>query len=80
MKDILRSEKCILRRFQKQKRRGDEEALHFFAQVDVKLVSRVLSMSRISREQLIWCDNKLSRISFVGTKIYVQPAFFLFPC
>ncbi|XP_047946778.1 uncharacterized protein LOC125193091 [Salvia hispanica] len=80
VKDILRSEKCILRRFQKQKRRGDEEALHFFAQVDVKLVSRVLSMSRISREQLIWCDNKLSRISFVGTKIYVQPAFFLFPC
>ncbi|XP_042061013.1 uncharacterized protein LOC121805277 isoform X2 [Salvia splendens] len=80
VKDILRSEKCILRRFQKQKRRGDEEALHFFAQVDVKLVSRVLRMSRISREQLIWCDDKLSRISFVGTKIYVQPAFLLFPC
>ncbi|KAG6420934.1 hypothetical protein SASPL_117480 [Salvia splendens] len=80
VKDMLRSEKCILRRFQKQKRRGDEEALHFFAQVDVKLVSRVLSMSRISREQLIWCENKLSRISFVGTKIYVQPAFLLFPC
>ncbi|KAL1563124.1 hypothetical protein AAHA92_05623 [Salvia divinorum] len=80
VKDILRSEKCILRRFQKQKRRGDEEALHFFAQVDIKLVSRVLSMSRISRDQLIWCDNKLSRISFVGTKIHVQPGFLLFPC
>ncbi|XP_057768695.1 uncharacterized protein LOC130988758 [Salvia miltiorrhiza] len=81
LKDILRSEKCILRKF--RKRREDEycnEGLHFFAQVDVKLVSRVLNMSRISRDQLIWCENKLSRISFVNRKIYVEPAFLLFPC
>lgn len=81
MKDILRSESCILRKWRKRREEDDsDQALQFFAQVDVKLVSRVFNMSRITRDQLIWCQNKLSRIRFVNRKIYVEPAFLLFPC
>ncbi|XP_073142432.1 uncharacterized protein [Henckelia pumila] len=84
IKDILRSENCILRRFRRRSRDDDEwdEVLYFFSQVDMKLVCRVLSMSRVTRDQLVWCHSKLSRISFVNRrKIHVQPAaFLLFPC
>ncbi|EYU34658.1 hypothetical protein MIMGU_mgv1a019730mg [Erythranthe guttata] len=80
LKDILRSENCILRKFRKSNEDDSDQALHFFAQVDMKLVSRVLNMSKITMDQLIWCRNKLSRISFVNRKINVESAFLLFPC
>lgn len=81
MKDILRSESSILRKWRKRREEDDsDQALQFFAQVDVKLVSRVFNMSRITRDQLIWCQNKLSRIRIANRKIYVEPAFLLFPC
>ncbi|KAL8038610.1 hypothetical protein ABFX02_11G119400 [Erythranthe guttata] len=80
LKDILRSENCILRKFRKSNEDDSDQALHFFAQVDMKLVSRVLNMSKITKDQLIWCRNKLSRISFVNRKINVESAFLLFPC
>lgn len=88
LKDIMRSEKCILRRFQqttkeKANDRVSDQALFFFAQVDMKLVSRVLNMSKITRDQLLWCQNKLSRISFLNRRIHVNPAaatFLQFPC
>ncbi|XP_019157125.1 PREDICTED: uncharacterized protein LOC109153702 isoform X2 [Ipomoea nil] len=80
LKNILRSEQCILRRL---RRFGDEDpdhVLYFFSQVDMKLVSRVLNMSRLTTDQLVWCHDKLSRISFVQRKIRVEPSFLLFPC
>ncbi|XP_073272396.1 uncharacterized protein [Primulina huaijiensis] len=83
IKDILRSENCILRRFHRSTDEDEcDEVLYFFSQVDMKLVCRVLSMSRVTRDQLVWCHNKLSRISFVNRrKMHVQPAaFLLFPC
>ncbi|XP_073040977.1 uncharacterized protein [Primulina eburnea] len=83
IKDIIRSENCILRRFHRSTDEDEwDEVLYFFSQVDMKLVCRVLSMSRVTRDQLVWCHNKLSRISFVNRrKMHVQPAaFLLFPC
>ncbi|XP_073309665.1 uncharacterized protein [Primulina huaijiensis] len=83
IKDVLRSENCILRRFRRGKDEDEwDQVLYFFSQVDMKLVCRVLSMSRVTRDHLVWCHNKLSRISFVNRrKIHVQPAaFLLFPC
>ncbi|KAL0431713.1 UNVERIFIED_CONTAM: hypothetical protein Sradi_0797300 [Sesamum radiatum] len=80
LKDVVRSESCILRKFQRSREDDWDQLLYFFAQVDVKLVCRVLNMSKITRDQLVWCSNKLSRISFVNRKIYVEPAFSLFPC
>ncbi|XP_073064131.1 uncharacterized protein [Primulina eburnea] len=83
IKDVLRSENCILRRFRRGRDEDEwDQVLYFFSQVDMKLVCRVLSMSRVTRDHLVWCDNKLSRISFVNRRrIHVQAAaFLLFPC
>ncbi|CAA0826871.1 Protein of unknown function (DUF1666 [Striga hermonthica] len=82
IKDILRSENCILRKFRqcREDDSSEDQVLYFFSQVDMKLVCRVLNMSKITREQLIWCRNKLNRISFVNRRIHVEPAFLLFPC
>ncbi|XP_057486823.1 uncharacterized protein LOC130772932 [Actinidia eriantha] len=80
LKELLRSENCILRRFQKREEDGSVQVLYFFSQVDMKLVARVLNMSRVTTEQLIWCQNKLTKIGFVNKKIRVDPSFLLFPC
>ncbi|XP_031254047.1 uncharacterized protein LOC116112020 [Pistacia vera] len=79
LKDILRSGNCILRKFQKQQDSSDQ-VLYFFSQVDMKLVARVLNMSKITTDQLLWCRNKLSKINFISRKIQVEPSFLLFPC
>ncbi|KAJ9173296.1 hypothetical protein P3X46_016447 [Hevea brasiliensis] len=80
LKDILRSGNCILRKFQKHQEDSSEQVLYFFSQVDMKLVSRVLNMSKITTDQLIWCGNKLDKINFVSRRIHVEPSFLLFPC
>ncbi|KAJ9147628.1 hypothetical protein P3X46_029765 [Hevea brasiliensis] len=81
LKDTLRSGNCILRKFQKhQEDSSSEQVLYFFSQVDMKLVCRVLNMSKITTDQLIWCRNKLDKINFVNRKIHVEPSFLLFPC
>lgn len=81
LKDILRSGNCILRKFQKHQEENSDQVLYFFSQVDMKLVARVLNMSSIiTTDQLLWCHNKLNKISFVNGKIHVEPSFSLFPC
>lgn len=81
LKDLLRSGNCILRKLQKcREDDSSDQVLYFFSQVDMRLVSRVLHLSRITTDQLIWCRNKLSKISFVNRKIRVEPTFLLFPC
>ncbi|XP_073262019.1 uncharacterized protein [Populus alba] len=80
LKDVLRSGNCILRKFQKHREDDSNQVLYFFSQVDMKLVARVLSMSRVTTDQLLWCHNKLSKINFVSRKIHVEPSFLLFPC
>ncbi|KAJ8750353.1 hypothetical protein K2173_014268 [Erythroxylum novogranatense] len=80
LKEMLRSGNCILRKLRKQQEDSSDHVLYFFSQVDMKLVSRVLNMSKVTMEQLIWCHNKLSKINFVSRKIHVEPSFLLFPC
>ncbi|XP_015583798.1 golgin subfamily A member 6-like protein 22 isoform X2 [Ricinus communis] len=81
LKEKLRSGNCILKKFQKnQEESSSDQVLYFFSQVDMKLVSRVLNMSKITTDQLIWCSNKLDKINFVSRKIHVEPSFLLFPC
>lgn len=79
LKDIFRSGNCILKRLQKHQEDGIDHH-YFFSQVDMKLVSRVLNMSRIATDQLVWCHSKLSQVSFVNRKMHVEPSFLLFPC
>lgn len=80
LKDIARTRNCIVKRFQKSRNQGDHMLLLLFAQVEVRLIARVLNMVKITRDQVLWCNEKLDRISFVGRKIYVEPSFLLFPC
>ncbi|KAK9107632.1 hypothetical protein Syun_023643 [Stephania yunnanensis] len=79
LKDILRSGNCIVKKFQKSHEERSDQ-LVFFSQVDLKLVWRVLNMSRLTAEQLVWCHKKLSKINFVHRKIHVEPSFLPFPC
>lgn len=85
LKDQLRSSHCILKKFRKcqeddSSSSSSNQVLFFFSQVDLKLVSRVLSMSKLNTEQLAWCCSKLSSISFINRKVHVEPSFCLFPC
>ncbi|KAJ1419612.1 hypothetical protein SESBI_14942 [Sesbania bispinosa] len=79
LRDLLRSGSCILKKFQKHHEDGTDQALCFFSQVDMKLVWRVLNMSRITRDQLTWCSSKLNKINFVNRRIHVEPSFLPFP-
>ncbi|KAK4779691.1 hypothetical protein SAY87_015797 [Trapa incisa] len=80
LKGILRSGNCIVKRLQKHRDRGDEMLMLVSAQVELRLISRVLNMAKVTREQFIWCREKLERISFISRKIYAEPSFLLFPC
>ncbi|KAF8109380.1 hypothetical protein N665_0097s0034 [Sinapis alba] len=82
LKDVLKSERCIIRRFKKHKEEDstEEQVLHFFSQVDMKLVTRVLNMSKLTKDHLVWCHNKLTKISFVNRRLQLDPSFCLFPC
>ncbi|ESW29621.1 hypothetical protein PHAVU_002G085500 [Phaseolus vulgaris] len=80
LKDIVRTGNCIVKKFQKH---HEDELDHeqLVAQVGLRLISRVLNMSRLKKEQLIWCNEKLHRIKFLSRKIVqVEPSFMLFPC
>ncbi|MQM04596.1 hypothetical protein Taro_037399 [Colocasia esculenta] len=80
LKDVLRSGNCIVKKFKKPKQGRPSQDDLFFSQVDLKLVSRVLRMTRITTDQLVWCHKKLSKISFVNRKLLREPSFLLFPC
>ncbi|RDX65240.1 hypothetical protein CR513_56116, partial [Mucuna pruriens] len=68
LKDIVRTGNCIVKKFQKHHEdQLDHEQL--VAQVGLRLISRVVNMSKLRKEQLIWCDEKLHRIKFLSRKI-----------
>ena len=80
LRELLRSGNCILKKFQKHYHEdGADQVLYFFSQVDMRLVWRVLNMSRITTDQLAWCRSKLNKINFVNRRIHVEPSFLLFP-
>ncbi|XP_054825373.1 uncharacterized protein LOC129322928 [Prosopis cineraria] len=83
LKDLVRSGNCIVRKFQKHQQQEDQlNHEQLLAQVELKLVSRVLNMSKLRKEHIIWCNEKLRRIKFVmkKKKVVVEPSFLLFPC
>ncbi|XP_077213834.1 uncharacterized protein LOC143848720 [Tasmannia lanceolata] len=78
LKDLERSGNCLVKRFQKHQCRSDPAL--FFSKVDMKLVSRVMRMSRLTTDQLVWCQSKLNIITLTDRKLYREPSFLLFPC
>ncbi|KAE9621291.1 hypothetical protein Lal_00023637 [Lupinus albus] len=79
LRDILRSGSCILKKFKKCHEDEMDQVLCFFSQVDIKLVWRVLEMSRITTDQLTWCHSKLNKINFVNERIHVEQSLLFFP-
>ncbi|KAK7365075.1 hypothetical protein VNO80_13863 [Phaseolus coccineus] len=79
LNEFLKSRSSILKMFQKHEEDSRDEFLYFFPQVEIKLVWRVLNLSKITKDQLVWCDNKLNNISIVNRRIHIEPSFSLFP-
>ncbi|RZR85285.1 hypothetical protein BHM03_00012231 [Ensete ventricosum] len=79
LREMLGTGNCIIKKFKKPKEDRSNQDL-FFSQVDLKLVGRVLRMSKVKTEQLVWCHRKLSNIKFVERRIHREPSFSLFPC
>ncbi|XP_050225807.1 uncharacterized protein LOC126675244 [Mercurialis annua] len=48
--------------------------------IDVKMLSRVLRMSRIGKDQLIWCEEKMKKLDLRDGKLQRDPCPILFPC
>ncbi|XP_050372911.1 uncharacterized protein LOC126790633 [Argentina anserina] len=81
LKDIQRTGNCVVKKFQKQHQDQDRlEHSLFIAQVELRLVLRVLNMSKLTSDQLVWCHEKLDNINFVHRKVLMEPSFLLFPC
>ena len=77
---MLRTGNCIVKKFQKQQETVLDQHM-FVSQVELRLVSRVLSLPRLTRDQLLWCQSKLNNIKFIDRKIQVEDSLFLlFPC
>ncbi|GER44614.1 hypothetical protein STAS_21514 [Striga asiatica] len=79
IRDHIRSQKCIVKKYKKPEKCHSDMDLST-SQVELRLVSRVLFLSRLTTDQVLWCQNKLNCISFTGRKVYVEPCFLLFPC
>ncbi|XP_052165924.1 uncharacterized protein LOC127782697 [Oryza glaberrima] len=57
-----------------------EEVQLLFALIDIKVVSRVLRMAKLSKEQLLWCEEKMSKLDLSDNKLRRDGSPILFPC
>lgn len=58
-----------------------EEVELVFALIDIKVVARVLRMAQLSKEQLLWCEEKMSKIDLSSEgKLRRDVSPILFPC
>ncbi|KAF8389456.1 hypothetical protein HHK36_026151 [Tetracentron sinense] len=57
-----------------------EEVDLLFGVIDIKVISRVLRMVRINKEQLLWCDEKMNKVNLSEGKLHRDPSPVLFPC
>ncbi|KAF3658463.1 putative transcription factor HB29-like [Capsicum annuum] len=80
LKDVQRSGNCIVKKFQKQQEHRLSHHSLFASLVELKLVSRVISLPRLRRDYLVWCQRKLSNINVAGRKVSMEQSFSLFPC
>lgn len=61
---------------------SSEEVELVFALIDIKVVARVLRMPQLSKEQLLWCEEKMSKIDLSrdSSKLRRDVSPILFPC
>lgn len=74
------SNRCCVEKLGKQEEAGLSYSLILLiAQVDLKLISRVLRMTRLTVNQLLWCNQKLDQLTFINRKVLLEPSLLLFP-
>ncbi|KAK6148656.1 hypothetical protein DH2020_019568 [Rehmannia glutinosa] len=76
LKELRRSGKCRLR---KRKLIYEEEIEILMAEIDLKVVSRVLRMSDLNGEQLHWCENKMGKVRVSDAKLQRDSSPLFFP-
>ncbi|KAJ1685689.1 hypothetical protein LUZ63_017079 [Rhynchospora breviuscula] len=60
---------------------SSEELDLLFSLIDIKVVARVLRMAHLSKEQLLWCEEKMSKIDLSSDgKLKRDASPILFPC
>ncbi|KAK9923967.1 hypothetical protein M0R45_032360 [Rubus argutus] len=59
---------------------SQEDVQLLFSLIDAKVLSRVLRMARISKEQLFWCEEKMKKLELVDGNLWRDPSPILFPC
>lgn len=79
IREEMRSQNCIVKKLRKNEECGVKKEV-LICEVDLRLVRRVVCVSRLTRDHLDWCVKKLNNINFVGRKVHVEPSFLLFPC
>ncbi|XVF23320.1 hypothetical protein REPUB_Repub13aG0027500 [Reevesia pubescens] len=57
-----------------------EDVPLLFGLIDIKIISKVLRMARISKEQLFWCEEKIKKLDLCDGKLQRDPSPILFPC
>ncbi|XP_062191106.1 uncharacterized protein LOC133894928 [Phragmites australis] len=57
-----------------------EEVQLLFTLIDIKVVSRVLRMANLSKEQLLWCEEKMSKLDLSDNRLRRDGSPILFPC
>ncbi|KAK9757100.1 hypothetical protein RND81_01G139700 [Saponaria officinalis] len=57
-----------------------EEVDLLFSVIDTKVVCRVLRMIRITKDQLLWCEDKMRKLVLTDGRIRRDPSPILFPC
>ncbi|KAF5739211.1 hypothetical protein HS088_TW12G00412 [Tripterygium wilfordii] len=57
-----------------------EDVQLLFGLIDVKILSRVIRMVKITKEQLLWCEEKMKKLDLSNGKLQRDPSPILFPC
>lgn len=58
----------------------EEDIQLLLSLIDVKVLSRVLRMGRITKEQLLWCEEKMKKLDLTDGRLQRDPSPILFPC
>ncbi|XP_059661651.1 uncharacterized protein LOC132307803 [Cornus florida] len=75
LKDLRRARMGLRKRTLKE----EEEMEILMAQIDLKVVSRVLKMSDLKEEQLHWCEDKISKVRVCDGKLQRDSSPLFFP-
>lgn len=60
--------------------KSDDEMDLVLAIVEVKLLTRVMRIEKLTKDQLIWCEDKMKKLNLSDGKLMRDPSPLLFPC